>query len=49
MSDPILLYFNLGAQEMLILFGCCGFPVIAGIGAIVAFFVLRQSKSKKEE
>lgn len=48
MPDPIL-SFSLGVQEMLILLGCCGFPVIAGATGAILFFVLRQSKSKEEE
>jgi hypothetical protein len=50
MFGPIPLFFNLGAQEALILLGCCGFPVVVGAtGAILAFVFLRQSKSKEEE
>jgi hypothetical protein len=46
----MLLFFNLGPQEILILLGCCGFPVIGGVvGVIVAFFLLRGSKPKGEE
>jgi hypothetical protein len=50
MSDPILLIFNLGPEEFLILLGCCGFPVVAGaIGAVLTVFLLRPSKSREEE